>query len=339
LKKLGPKGPEAPPASSDGGKKLVLYVEDEAENREVTELRLRDRFELLWASNDREACAVIAKHHERLYAILMDIQLKGSQLDGVQLTKLLRGEALAAVPPHAQGMPVVDVPIIFVTAYGASYSEEQLIAVGGTHVVTKPVDFVDLTLALANAHARSVLRKLDPPRVDRFALKDPLTGLFNDKHFQTALVTEISLSQRRALGLLLIDIDSLAKYNERCGQSQGDRLLRQVSALLTDKAEGAMVKVRARVTDTVYRYGGGFAIIMPGAEAAAVRARAESIRAAIEEFPFAGREGQPGGAVTVSIGAAVLTQTSTGKDALIEAASQALAQAKRTGRNHVEMAR
>jgi diguanylate cyclase (GGDEF)-like protein len=337
LKKLEPKGPEAPPASSDGGKKLVLYVEDEVENREVTELRLRDRFELLWATNDREACAMIAKHHERLYAILMDIQLKGSQLDGIQLTKLLRGEALAAVPPHAQGMPVVDVPIIFVTAYGARYSEEQLIAVGGTHVVSKPVDFVDLTLALANAHARSVLRKLDPPRVDRFALKDPLTGLYNDKYFQTALVTEISLSQKRALGLLLIDIDSFAKYNERCGQSQGDRLLRQVSALLTDKAEGAKVKVR--LTDVVCRYGGGFAIIMPGAEAAAVRARAESVRAAIEEFPFAGREGQPGGAVTVSVGGASLTQTSTGKEALIEAAMQALATAKRTGRNHVEIAR
>jgi CheY-like chemotaxis protein len=142
-------------------------VEDEAENRDVTELRLRDRFELVWAATDREACSMVHKHADRLYAILMDIQLKGSQLDGIQLTKLLRGEPLSAVPPHAQGLPTLDVPIIFVTAYGSRYTEDQLLAVGGTAVVPKPVDFVDLTLALANARAESVLRKLGGPAAVR----------------------------------------------------------------------------------------------------------------------------------------------------------------------------
>jgi diguanylate cyclase (GGDEF)-like protein len=335
LKKLGPKGPDNAPSSAAGAKKLVLYVEDEVENRDVTELRLRDRFELVWAATDREACSMVQKHSDRLYAILMDIQLKGSQLDGIQLTKLLRGEPLSGVPQHAQGLPVLDVPIIFVTAYGSRYTEDQLLAVGGTAVVTKPVDFVDLTLALANSRARSVLRKLDPPRLDRFA-KDTLTGVFNDKYFQTSITTELSLAPRGPLGLLLIEIDALDKYSERLGPSQGDRLLRQIGSVLDDKLEGAKLKVRGRATDVVCRYGSGFAILMPSIDVAMVRARAESIRAAIEEYPFTGREEQPGRAVTVSIGAACLPHHATGKDDLIEAAALALSTAKRA-RNHVEM--
>lgn len=339
MKKLGPRGLDVAPPSSDGGsKKLVLYVEDEAENREVTELRLRDRFELVWATNDREACSMIQKHHERLYAILMDIQLKGSQLDGIQLTKLLRGEPLSGTPQHAQGLPVLDIPIIFVTAYGARYTEEQLLAVGGTHVVTKPVDFVDLTLALANARARSVLRKLDPPRLDRFA-KDSQTGLFNDKYFQTALSTELSLSPKGPLGLLLVEVDAFDKYCERLGQAQGDRLLRQVGSMLVDKLEGVKLKVRGRATDVVCRYGNGFAILMPSVDQAMVRARAESIRTGVEEYPFTGREEQPGRAVTVSIGAACLPLNAATKEELVEAATAALAASKRVGRSRVEMAK
>lgn len=335
MKKIAPKGPDNAPSSSEGARKLVLYVEDEVENRDVTELRLRDRFELLWAATDREACSMVQKHGEKLYAILMDIQLKGSQLDGIQLTKLFRGEPLSGVPQHAQGLPVLDVPIIFVTAYGSRYTEDQLLAVGGTAVVTKPVDFVDLTLALANARARSVLRKLDPPRLDRFA-RDTLTGAYNDKYFQTAITTELSLSPKGPLGLLLIEIDALDKYSDRLGVAQGDRLVRQIGSVLLDKLEGVKLKVRGRATDVVCRYGAGFAILMPSVDPAMVRARAESIRTAIEEYPFTGREEQPGKAVTVSIGAACLPQNAASKDDLVEAATSALATAKRA-RNRVEM--
>lgn len=337
MKKIGSKGPENAPSSSGGARRLVLYVEDEVENRDVIELRLRDRFELLWAATDREACSMVQKHGERLYAILMDIQLKGSQLDGIQLTKLFRGEPLSGVPPHAQGLPALDVPIIFVTAYGSRYTEEQLLAVGGTAVVTKPVDFVDLTLALANARARSVLRKLEPPRPDRFA-KDTLTGAFNDKYLQTAITSELSLAPKGPLGLLLLEIDALDKYSERLGPAQGDRLLRQIGSVLLDRMEGAKLSVKGRATDVVCRHGSGFAILMPKADQAMVRARAESIRSAIEEYPFTGREEQPGRAVTVSIGAACLPQNAAGKDDLILAAATALSAAKRA-KNRVEMAK
>lgn len=138
---------------------LVLYVEDEASNWEVTELRLRKKFKLLWARTDTEACALLRQYGPQLHAILMDVQLKGSQLDGLALTRLVRGK-LDAVPEFAQGVPKLDCPIFFVTAYGNLHSPEQMREAGGDSHVPKPVDFLKLSLLLAQSSMRRALETL-----------------------------------------------------------------------------------------------------------------------------------------------------------------------------------
>lgn len=338
MKKLGTKNHDAGSSPTDGSKRLVLYVEDEVENREVTALRLRDRFELLWATNDREVCAIIHRFHNKLYAILMDIQLKGSQLDGIQLVRILRGEPLSHLPPYAQGLPTLDIPIIFVTAYGARYTEEQLLAFGGTHVVTKPVDFVNLTLALANAHARSALEKLDSPRPERSGLRDLITGLYAEKYVGTAISSELTANIKKPISLILLEVDALDKYNERFGQPHRDRILKQIANILCDRGEHLKIRVRGRPADIACRYCTGFALILPGSDLPSAKARAESIRATTEEYPFAFRDTQPGGAITVSIGLATLPLHASNKDDLIDAAAKSLAQAKYAGGNRIVLA-
>ena len=91
----------------------------------------------------------------------MDIQLHGSTLDGIQLTKLLRGTLdRDTAPSYARNVPVLKTPVLFVTAVGTRYSEEELMQAGGNVVIPKPVDFMRLKLALANAHIRDAIRAL-----------------------------------------------------------------------------------------------------------------------------------------------------------------------------------
>lgn len=136
--------------------KKVLYVEDEDENWEVAELLLKKKYQLTRARDAREACAAVQALPD-LFAVLMDIQLSGSELDGIQLTRLFRGTLPAENrPSYALSLPVLTIPIIFVTAYGARYSETSLIEAGGNLLVTKPVDFTKLTLGLATASIKSV---------------------------------------------------------------------------------------------------------------------------------------------------------------------------------------
>lgn len=149
-------GRPAPPEPTH----LVLYVEDEPSNWEVTELRLRKKFKLLWARTDQEACALVRQHGPELYAVLMDVQLQGSALDGLALTKLFRGSATAPLPDFAEGIAPLTCPIFFVTAYGNLHSPQEMEGAGGDAHVPKPVDFVSLTLLLARHNMRRAMNTL-----------------------------------------------------------------------------------------------------------------------------------------------------------------------------------
>ena len=135
---------------------LVLYVEDDPDNRNVMQLRLGDRFSLIVAGGDREACEAMRAHHEALSCILMDIELKGSVLNGVELAGLMTGRDIdVLLPDYARDLLPTDAPLLFVTAYGEEYDTATLKAAGGVCVVRKPVDFSELAEAMSAVLARA----------------------------------------------------------------------------------------------------------------------------------------------------------------------------------------
>jgi CheY-like chemotaxis protein len=135
----------------------VLYVEDNDDNWHVTELRLGRSYDLVRAKTDREACKILAEPRD-LYAILMDVELSGSRLNGIQLTQLIRGTLPdSALPEYARKVPLLEVPVLFVTAYGNAYPRSDLLACGADDVLGKPVNFTQMNLALANLYVNRVL--------------------------------------------------------------------------------------------------------------------------------------------------------------------------------------
>jgi len=129
---------------------LVLYVEDNAENRYVTKLNLGATYDLVFAVNDREACEILASQGDELSLILMDIELQDSILNGVELTELVRGTLKRAdLPDYTKVVPKLKTPILFVTAYSNVYERTKLLLAGGDGVVDKPVNFSNLEQAMA----------------------------------------------------------------------------------------------------------------------------------------------------------------------------------------------
>ncbi|MFT3839499.1 MAG: response regulator [Myxococcaceae bacterium] len=158
MKKIDPKAPITPQLAEWP----VLYVEDEPSNWEVTELRLRKKYKLLWAKSDLEAVGIVKQFSGQFLAVLMDVQLKGSVLDGIKLTQLFRGKLPASeVPAYAKDLPLVKCPVFFVTAYGNLYTPQQMTEAGGDGHVPKPVDFLKLTLTLAETSAKRALQTLE----------------------------------------------------------------------------------------------------------------------------------------------------------------------------------
>lgn len=140
---------------------VILYVEDDADTFKLTEARLKSRYQLIWAQNDQEACAAFRTLGSTLHAVLMDIELQGSRLDGLQLVKVFRGERVSDLPDFARDiLPVREVPVVVLTAYIGRYDEHDAKQVGATLFLTKPIDFARLNLALAQANIQSVMQQL-----------------------------------------------------------------------------------------------------------------------------------------------------------------------------------
>lgn len=122
----------------------ILYVEDDDGNWDTSCIMLRRTCELTRAKTSEEAFAALKS--ATFDAILMDIGLARSPLNGIEITEVLRGKRQA--PQAASALVPLRLPIIFVTAFAAEYDRLHLIAAGGDEVLTKPVDFLKLFVTL-----------------------------------------------------------------------------------------------------------------------------------------------------------------------------------------------
>jgi CheY-like chemotaxis protein len=137
---------------------LILYVEDEDDNFVIAELRLRGRFRVLRAATDEQACDMVRRHAGELRAVLMDLQLRGAELDGNQLMHLFLGQPVRGpLPAFAQGLPKLNAPVFVVTAYGATLPEEVEVP-RAVSLFSKPIDYTHLIKVL-----QSIPRFTAPP--------------------------------------------------------------------------------------------------------------------------------------------------------------------------------
>ncbi|MEO1170589.1 MAG: response regulator [Myxococcota bacterium] len=139
-------------------KSRLLYVEDERMLWKITQHRLQSRYDVLCASNDREAVELYAQHSTSLEAIIMDIDLRQSELDGAELTQLFRGTlSKEKTPDFARSVGVSQIPILFVTAYSERYGSGDVERLGAQGILKKPIDFAELSLSLTRLHLRRLV--------------------------------------------------------------------------------------------------------------------------------------------------------------------------------------
>ncbi len=134
-------------------KPLILYVEDDDTNWDLSNVALSERYRVVRARNAREAFSLLSERPFDL--ILMDIELSGSSLNGIEITQVLKKVPSAPQPVPAPMVEVDGTPIIFVSAYSAQYSKKDLLNAGGDDLVTKPVDFTRLSLAMSRMMVRN----------------------------------------------------------------------------------------------------------------------------------------------------------------------------------------
>ena len=165
----------------------------------------------------------------------------------------------------------------------------------------------------------------------RLANLDGLTLLANRRRFDEYLQQEWLRLAREGnqLSLIMCDIDHFKAYNDTYGHQIGDECLKQVAAALKHASR--------RPADLAARYGGEeFSLILPNTDIAGMQYLARSLQQAIHELAIEHAQSSVSPYVTLSIGMSnTIPQHERRAEELVEAADQALYEAKAAGRNRI----
>ncbi|MDB9520285.1 diguanylate cyclase [Roseofilum reptotaenium CS-1145] len=165
--------------------------------------------------------------------------------------------------------------------------------------------------------------------LERLANRDGLTQVANRRVFDSVLEKEWLRMKReqKCLSLVLCDVDYFKKYNDFYGHLSGDDCLIAIA--------GALTKAARRPGDLVARYGGEeFAIILPSTNRNGACDIARSLQKEMADLQIIHEESEIARYVTLSLGiSSVIPSDNWSVKSLINAADQALYQAKKLGRN------
>jgi diguanylate cyclase (GGDEF)-like protein len=163
-------------------------------------------------------------------------------------------------------------------------------------------------------------------RARLLSFTDPLTGLFNRRYFSERMNADLSRARRSggSICVLCIDMDHLKRINDGLGHRAGDAALVAVAGTISKNL---------RLTDVVARFGGDeFVVLLPETSVEEASFLSERIVREVSRLSRASS-----GQIEVSIGVSALNATTDPKD-MLEAADEALYQAKAAGGGHAAIA-
>ncbi len=216
--------------------------------------------------------------------------------------------------------------VIAISGINNTKTISRVLSIGASDYIVKPFNY-DLFIARLKTNIRSYLLfrevKQKTVELEKMAITDTLTGLFNRGHIYERLNQEVEKSGRYGsnFSLLMLDIDKFKAVNDRYGHQFGDEVLRVVSDV---------IRLSIRSVDIAGRYGGEeFMIILPEVSLSGAVPVAERIRRGVEAVCFAKSEVK----ITVSGGAA---EYNGSIEKLVKQADMLMYMAKEKGRNNIQ---
>ncbi len=202
-----------------------------------------------------------------------------------------------------------------------SYARKDFLKARLLHSEQKKVEETNQRLTNANEE------------LERLARIDGLTGIANRREFDANLDREWRrmCREKKPLALIMCDVDHFKRYNDTYGHQGGDDCLRKVARALAGWAR--------RPGDFAARYGGEeFALLLADTDAKGAGYVAQSVCDAVRTLEIPHANSSVCQHVTLSLGVSVLIPEPEGSShELVEAADQALYDAKKKGRNRWEL--
>lgn len=241
--------------------------------------------------------------------VLADLELPGCT-----------GAELAAVLDQVEGH--LGTPVLFLATADAAEDRLSVLDLGGDDLLIRPIDPLQLIAAVTSRARRG-------RRLSSLISYDSLTSLLNHANLKLQLDAELAraVREKASVAFAMVDLDHFKRINDVHGHAAGDRLLRTLALFL---------KQRLRRSDIVGRYGGDeLGIIFPNTDASSARTVLDALRESFARL----RQSYGGAEIALTFSGGVAAFPAQGSpEILLEAADQALYEAKRSGRNRVALA-
>jgi two-component system, cell cycle response regulator len=315
----------------------LLIIEDDPDQRELIRETLEERFGTGTVVAVGSRAEALAQELGGFDLILSDYNLPDAT--GMQL--------LADIQQRC------NTPVIMVTGENVGRIAAEAIRRGATDYVVKFGDYlftiplvVEKNLAVAKvrqennrlrAELEQALHEVQEKatqlekslrRIEEVAATDPLTGLYNRRHFGRVVEQLFNESQRydSDLACVMIDLDGYKQLNDSYGHQIGDQLL---------VIAGKVISANMRKMDVAARYGGDeFVLLLPRAVPEDAAVVAQRIRDEFRQASAILLRRNEGVSMSIGIGS-MRTDAPHGTENLIAAADAALYRAKAAGRNRV----
>jgi len=295
----------------------ILIAEDDSSARRLIKLRLSAAgHEIVEAEDGQTAWKLFQQ--EPFHIVITDWMMPN--LDGPGLIQNIRSSG-------QKGYTY----IIMLTAIDDKPNVVMGLEAGADEYLTKPFDSKELIARVASGERIIKLEEgltRDHHQMEVLAMQDGLTGIFNRRAIEEHARVELEHAKRKEtpFSVILLDIDHFKAINDQYGHAAGDHTLRRLTEVLTSKL---------RQYDRIGRWGGEeFIVILPDTKMSEAIAIAERMRGAVAETKFSLETGKIH-EVQISLGVACVAGYYPPLAKIIDAADQALYQAKKTGRNCV----
>ncbi len=315
----------------------LLVIEDDADQRELICATLEDYFGAGTTAGVGSRTEAMLQDFTKFDLILSDYNLPDTT--GMQMLEEIRQRC--------------DTPIIMVTGENVGQTAADAINRGATDYVVKFGDYLftiplviqknltvgrikrdnqrlqaELQQALCEVREKNAQLEKSLERVEQMAATDPLTGLYNRRHFSKVIDQMFAEAQRheKDLSCVMIDLDGYKQLNDKFGHQVGDQLL---------IVAGKVINGNMRRSDVAARYGGDeFVLLLPHADVEEAYQVAERIGEQFKSASSSMLNRDLG--VTMSIGISSLVGgLPPHADQLVAQADKALYRAKELGRNRI----
>lgn len=200
---------------SVNGKRLILIVDDEQVNRELLGFIAERDYDVLYASNGKEALEIMRREAKTLSLVLLDLNMP--EMDGFQVLEIMKEDP-----------ELSDLPVLVLTSEESA--EVDCLRMGASDFIVKPFEQAEVVIA----RMERTIELYEDRKIILQTEREDMTGLFTRNYFYSYAEKYDQFHQDVKMDAIAMNIDNFHLINELYGRVSGNSVLQHMGAYLRD---------------------------------------------------------------------------------------------------------